>query len=113
MASRRLKLTAFSRMLIFLIFFIPIAYIGASYYNGQDGIENVKNLIGLNETSNNSVNDNSVKPENKQSESSSDKPSSSYKNNLELRVKRLEAENKMLKKEILDLKTEISELKSR
>lgn len=31
------------------MFLTPIAYIGASYYKGQDGIQNVKNLVGLGE----------------------------------------------------------------
>lgn len=46
MASKY-KITGFARLLIFLIFFAPIAYIGASYYNGEDGIQKIKDLIGI------------------------------------------------------------------
>ncbi len=33
--------------MIVMVILAPLAYIGASYYNGQDGIQNFKNLIGL------------------------------------------------------------------
>jgi len=48
MSSKKLKLTGFARFLIAMVFIIPLAYIGASYYNGEDGVENIKNLIGIN-----------------------------------------------------------------
>ena len=49
MSRKRKSLTPFARLLIFLLFLTPIAYIGASYYKGQDGFQNVKNLVGLGE----------------------------------------------------------------
>ena len=45
---QKYKLTPFARILIFLIFFTPIAYISASYYNGEDGIANIKALFEQN-----------------------------------------------------------------
>jgi len=39
------KITGFARLLIFMIFFAPLAYIGASYYQGEDGIEKIKSLF--------------------------------------------------------------------
>lgn len=47
MARKRRKLTPFARLFIFLIFLAPIAYVGASYYKGEDGVQNIKNLVGL------------------------------------------------------------------
>ena len=47
--AKKLKLTAFSRFIFVLVLIVPLAYIGASYYNGEDGIQNIKELIGLNE----------------------------------------------------------------
>ena len=44
---KKYKITGFARFRIFMIFFAPLAYIGASYYNGEDGIANIKKLIGL------------------------------------------------------------------
>lgn len=47
MATRRLKLTGFARFFIVMLFLVPVAYLAAAYYNGQDGIQNIKNLLGL------------------------------------------------------------------
>lgn len=44
------KLTAFSRLLIFLLIALPIVYFGAAYYNGEDPVARVKDLLGLDET---------------------------------------------------------------
>jgi len=45
--SNKLKLTGFARLLIFMVFFAPLAYLGASYYNGEDGIGNIKKLLKI------------------------------------------------------------------
>ena len=42
---KKYKLTGFARLLIFLIIFTPLAYIGASYYNGEDGVAKIKALF--------------------------------------------------------------------
>jgi cell division protein FtsB len=47
--KHKYKITGFSRLLIFMIFFAPLAYIGASYYNGEDGIAKIKSLFEKNE----------------------------------------------------------------
>src|SRR5690606_10279304 len=47
--ATRLKTTAFTRFLLMLIIVGPLAYIGASYYNGQDPIANLKKLFGSGE----------------------------------------------------------------
>ncbi|CAH0999778.1 hypothetical protein LEM8419_01078 [Neolewinella maritima] len=43
----RTKLTGFSRLLIFLLFALPIVYAGAAYYNGEDPVANVKGWLGM------------------------------------------------------------------
>lgn len=43
--KNKYKITGFARLLIFLLLFAPIAYIGASYYQGEDGIENIKSIF--------------------------------------------------------------------
>ena len=47
MSQNKVRVTGFARFLFFLIFVIPIAYIAASYYNGEDGLQKAKELIGL------------------------------------------------------------------
>ncbi len=41
------RMTPFSRLLLFLLIFIPTAYIGASYYNGEDPVANIKGMLGM------------------------------------------------------------------
>ncbi|MDH3651512.1 MAG: hypothetical protein OEQ53_17650 [Saprospiraceae bacterium] len=45
--GRKYKTTGCAKFFFVLIILAPLAYIGASYYNGQDGIQNVKNLLGI------------------------------------------------------------------
>ncbi len=40
-------MTPFSRLLLFLILFIPTAYVGASYFNGEDPVANIKGMLGM------------------------------------------------------------------
>ena len=47
--KKKYKLTGFSRLVIFMLIFAPIAYLGASYYNGEDGIAKIKSLFERNE----------------------------------------------------------------
>ena len=45
MARRKARMTAFSRLMLFMVIIGPLAYIAASYYNGQDGIKNITNTF--------------------------------------------------------------------
>ncbi|PHN03403.1 bZIP transcription factor [Flavilitoribacter nigricans] len=47
--ARRLKSTPFARFLIAMLFIVPLAYIGASYYNGEDPIALIKDKLGIEE----------------------------------------------------------------
>lgn len=40
-----MKATAFLRFLIFILITVPTIYLGVSYAKGEDGIQNVKNLV--------------------------------------------------------------------
>lgn len=46
----KLRVTGFTRFLLMLIIVVPLAFAGASYYNGQDPIENFRKLIGSEQT---------------------------------------------------------------
>ena len=48
--ARRTRLTPFARFIIVMIIVAPLAYVGASYYNGEDGLQNLKELIGIAES---------------------------------------------------------------
>jgi TolA-binding protein len=45
MAKTKFKMTGFARFFFAMLILAPLAYIGASYANGEDGIENFKNLF--------------------------------------------------------------------
>ncbi len=59
MPRSKFKLTGFARFFIAMLFIAPLAYIGASYYNGEDGLENIKNLFKIGESEST---DSSTKP---------------------------------------------------
>lgn len=40
------RLTGFARLLIFLIIFLPLAFVAASYFNGEDPVATVKGWFG-------------------------------------------------------------------
>lgn len=45
MTRKKFKLTGFARFLLVMVVLAPLAFIGASLYNGEDGIENLKQLL--------------------------------------------------------------------
>jgi cell division protein FtsB len=83
MSKKNLSLTPFARLFLVLLIAGPLSYLGASYYNGEDGIQNIKDMVGIGQES-----------ESKQTTTDSE---SSYL---------LEAENKELRKKIETLETE-------
>ena len=44
------RITGFARLVIFLFIFVPLAYVGASLYNGEDPVANVKSMLGMNDS---------------------------------------------------------------
>lgn len=51
MGKRKYKLTGFARFFIVMLFLAPIAYIAASYINGEDGLANITELFKGKESS--------------------------------------------------------------
>jgi len=45
--ANKFKLTGFARFVFAMIIIVPLAYFGASYYNGEDGVGNFKKMIGI------------------------------------------------------------------
>ncbi len=111
--AKRLKLTSFSRFLIVMIFLVPLAYVGASYYNGEDGIQNIKELLGLNEQSapNETAKVDTRPKTTEESLPETNTHTAVNSESVDKRLDRLEKDNKLLKSEILKLKTEIANLK--
>lgn len=93
MARRRFKLTGFARFLIFMLFFAPIAYIGISYYQGEDGLQNVKDII----TNISSQDERSTKTIHEEDQSSQKITLDDQIQILRQRIEQLEKENEELK----------------
>jgi hypothetical protein len=94
------KMTGFARFFILMLFVVPIAYIGASYYNGQDGIQNIKNLLGIESSASSTSAD-----------SKSDDGFSLFSKKGEKGSEALKTENADLKEIIREQDLEIAELK--
>ena len=45
--GRKYKVTGCAKFALVIVILAPIAYLGAAWYNGEDGIENIKALLGL------------------------------------------------------------------
>jgi hypothetical protein len=117
MATRKLKLTGFARFFIVMLFLVPIAYLGAAYYNGQDGIQNIKNLFGIDQkkpaTEQVAVNQNPQTVAEDSAISNTNRGGSVDSrriDQLELRMNQLERENARLKEQIRQQDLKIKEL---
>lgn len=126
MARRKSRMTPFSRLLFFMVFIGPLAYIAASYYNGQDGIKNITTtfqkgkdkvstiLSGEKEnTTASSSNDDSSNSTNSASSNTNPSPVSaatdqSYQiKRLKGQLEDLDLENRQLRRTIRELKAEL------
>ena len=92
------RTTPFARLLLFLLFFIPVAYVGASYYNGEDPIANIKGMLGMNDE----AGENHTPSTDTSSDRSSSEPAT-FENVQELR-----ADLKRLKIDLARTRTELA-----
>jgi peptidoglycan hydrolase CwlO-like protein len=105
---RKYKMTGCARFFLVLIVLAPLAYIGASYVKGEDGIENIKNLLGLGDKQEESSN----------AGSTYDRTSEDLKDlqdqleDRDRKIRRLENENDDLQQRIDALEDELRELKA-
>ncbi|WP_367388769.1 hypothetical protein [Lewinella sp. LCG006] len=86
--ATRTKLTPFARLLLFLLFLVPLAYGGALYLQGKDPIAEVKGMMG-----------------GASSSSSSKSSSSTYDPQQE--IEKLKKENRELKQKVKELEAKI------
>ncbi len=119
--AKKYKLTGFSRFLVVMLFLVPGAYIGASYYNGEDGIQNIKELIGIESgqsstSTSTSTPDAPSTPSTPTTSSTTEELPSDVKmlqdelTDLRRRIEAMERENKELKDQVFDKNEEIVEL---
>lgn len=111
---RKYKVTGFARLFFFLLFLLPAAYFGASYYNGEDGLQNLKDLVGWEQTTEKSV-ETVEATETIETVVDQDLPTDVQSlqqevSDLQRRVEAMERENKELKDQVFDKNEEIVEL---
>ncbi len=102
-----MKMTGFARFFIVMLFLVPAAYIGASYYNGEDGVQNIKELLGLDKKSDQETT--TIQADQDQSTSSDNETIQ----DLRQQVQDLKSENEKLKAMIRNRDREIEELKNK
>ncbi|NNF36737.1 MAG: hypothetical protein HKN68_21730 [Saprospiraceae bacterium] len=91
---KKYKLTGFARFFIFMLFFAPVSYIGVSYYQGENGLEKVKDFF------------NSLRTE--QADVSPDTPSMSSDEIIKMQAQEIE----LLKQRIEELESRLANLES-
>ncbi|MDA8972349.1 tropomyosin [bacterium] len=112
MAKRKLQLTAFSRFFLFLIIFLPSLFFGVSYLKGEDGVQTLKDMVGV-ESTESSNNDNATSASKPSSEIFVKSDVKRLQDELyekESRLKDLYQENELLKKQADDLKSDLKEV---
>ncbi len=90
------KATGCAKFFLVLIVLAPLAYIGASYFNGQDGIANFKDLIGI-----------SADPADNVDDATNDQ--TTQLNQLESELEDLREENEQLKQALEDCQDDESQ----
>ena len=112
MAKRKLQMTAFSRFFLFLIIFLPSLFFGVSYLKGEDGIQTLKNMVGIEsaESSNNESVSTSTKPVSETFVNGEVKRLQDELEEKESRLKDLYQENELLKKQADDAKAKLKEV---
>jgi len=121
MAKSKFRLTGFARFSFMMIVLAPLAYLGASYYNGEDGIQNIKNIFTGNGTNTEIVETPNAEPATRPATHTA--PSQEYVDSQvkklsddlaekESRIEKLYLENEELKKQLREKETELTEVKA-
>lgn len=115
MARRSLRLTPFTRFLLIMIIVAPLAFMGAAYYNGEDGWAKLKQLVGIDLAENPSVKDDDTteipKEPTKAESGTAEEEISNLKKLVgeqELKIKGLMEENEELRKRIEELEKQLT-----
>ena len=106
---RKYKATGCARFFVVLLFLAPLAYAGAALYNGQNPIEQVKGLLGIDDSIE-PANENALILDPADNEKEVTKTPPPKESGAAEQVIALEKENSTLKSENAELKTRIGAL---
>lgn len=108
--KRRFRLTGFARFFIVMLFVVPLAYIIASYYNGEDGLENIRRIVGLDKTE--QVSEPVSEPVSEDTVDRVTVNNDKARTGESDRISLLEQDNVKLKAQLLDMSVELKELRA-
>jgi len=111
MAKRKLQLTGFARLFLFLVIVLPALFFGVSYAKGEDGMQTIKDLIGIESSDSGSEAASTPNPASETFVNGEVKRLQDELSEKEVRLKDLYQENELLKKQADDAKTELEEVK--
>jgi cell division protein FtsB len=106
--QRKFRVTGFTRFFLVMIIVAPLAYLAASYYNGEDGISNLKRLLGIEKGP---ATEERFVPTG-QPEYQDEQEMEEALDAQQKRLQELKAENERLKKEVQEKEEELSKLKN-
>ena len=112
MAKNKVRMTVFSRFLLFMLIVVPSAYFGVSYLRGEDGLANLKEAVGI---------ENTTATSNDSGNSSraaiiTNKEIARLQDDLkekEARIEELNLENERLKKKMKDQEEQLEKFKEK
>lgn len=117
--ARRIRVTGFTRFLLVMIILIPLAFVGASLYNGKDPIVEAKKLLGMEET----TEAKQVEPQRETSEDTAPAPTDAQADSVPTddirvqlrevmsRIEQLERDKMQLEEQVKNQAVEIKELR--
>ena len=114
MARRKLQMTAFARFFLFIIIFVPALFFGVSYVKGEDGVQTLKNLLGM-ETTEESSSKSTADSDNADTKTLESAEVKRLNDELEVKeekIKELYRENEKLIKEAADAKKDLEKVQS-
>jgi cell division protein FtsB len=106
--QRKFRVTGFTRFFLVMIVVAPLAYLAASYYNGEDGVANLKRLLGIDKSA---ATEERFVPSG-QPEYQDEQEMEEALDAQQKRLQELKAENERLKKEIREKEEELSKLQN-
>jgi len=111
--ARKARLTVFSRFIIMMLIVGPLAFLGASYYNGENGVETIKDLFNQgNKESTTATRTNRTEPSSTEADDKATYKIRKLEEELEYKQKRLDEmykENEALKQQVDKLEKQLAE----
>lgn len=111
MSRRSVRLTPFTRFFLLMLIVAPLAYMGAAYYNGEDGWAKLKQMVGLEQSQSNTEADTGTKELPPATTGTPDEELARLKkliNEQEMKIKDLMKENQELRARIEALDKELN-----